>query len=789
MILENSKAADVLTTGTEESIDMSIDASDQGVLMMILSESLYKDPIGSMIREWTSNALDAHTEAGVTDPILVKVVYENNNWWFKVQDFGTGISPDRVTKILSKYAASTKRSSNAYLGAFGLGFKSGLAYSDSFTFSTRYNGIEYQYIMYKGEDGTKIDLISEKHTTERNGTIVQTQLKGWSDKTLFETKIKEQLCYFEGVFFECPTISNDFKILKGEGWKFSTLGVDKSMHLCLDNVYYPLDFKRLGITPINLPIGLDIKIGEGLIPIPSREDVKYTEDAKKMVLAKIEQVTDWFTKKYQETHTSVKTFQEYLKLMNDSVVTVEGIGFDVKSLGVTNSLKMEGITHIDLRNVVNNIHRLFQHYEFRGDMSNGRFFGKYEREGGDLANMVLIQTWNKEIIIAEERPKGVLLEYLRETHPNSLFLYKKRDRILGNKKDDVHHTAFTSSYFYLFDLRNVPKKEWRNHIREFEVIEKEVLDKCLRIENLQPTDQWLLERKARRAKAIRRYSNMDQITIKAGRESERAGHNMTFDSKIKQIKDVAKEPFLHIYGINKEKEYLDQFWPLQTVTHDASQNLKIRDSHLKIQFVLLNESEIKKIEDVHNFISIQDFMKGNTRPFKRFVTALVIGDLITKHDVIFNNSDYVGKLSTVYATKLDALQAYYGLNYNEHISDSLKKTLLDTAIAGNLWDTEIYSTYLEVQKTIHMFDFMNCLNIQGTTWSRMRSDYLPDARAVSVGIELLKARRFRMNWENYITLNTETTTVKEDSDEEGEEDEAILDEINDFVEEDTIDNV
>lgn len=120
MILTGAKAADVLSTGSEDSIDMSIDTADQGVLMMILSESLYKDPVGSLIREWTSNALDAHTEAGITEPIIVALKRdEQYNYWFKVTDVGTGMSPERIINVISKYAASTKRTSDKYLGAFG----------------------------------------------------------------------------------------------------------------------------------------------------------------------------------------------------------------------------------------------------------------------------------------------------------------------------------------------------------------------------------------------------------------------------------------------------------------------------------------------------------------------------------------------------------------------------------------------------------------------------------------------------------------------------------------------
>ena len=55
---------------------------------------------------------------------------------------------------------------------WGLGFKSPLAYSSTFYFVARKNGIERKYMMYEGEDVNTIDLLYESETTERNGVKV-----------------------------------------------------------------------------------------------------------------------------------------------------------------------------------------------------------------------------------------------------------------------------------------------------------------------------------------------------------------------------------------------------------------------------------------------------------------------------------------------------------------------------------------------------------------------------------------------------------------------------------------
>jgi HSP90 family molecular chaperone len=123
MILENQKDSIIFTDGDEvtQSIGMSLDMSSAQVLMQMLSKNLYSDPIGSTIREVTSNALDSHRRSGTDDPVVVSFkVNLNNSYEFSVEDFGTGLDDNDVENIISKYGKSTKRLSNNELGMFGL---------------------------------------------------------------------------------------------------------------------------------------------------------------------------------------------------------------------------------------------------------------------------------------------------------------------------------------------------------------------------------------------------------------------------------------------------------------------------------------------------------------------------------------------------------------------------------------------------------------------------------------------------------------------------------------------
>jgi len=123
-------------------------------------------------------------------------------------------------------------------------------------------------MLYESDDeDNKIDLLTETPTTEKNGVKIIVPVK-YSDRHTFIESIKEQLAYFEGVYFDCGTeIKNDFQIIRHTDFQWSDLCPDNNMHLCLDNVYYPLDFTKLGISPLYFPIGLRFSLTDGIKPL------------------------------------------------------------------------------------------------------------------------------------------------------------------------------------------------------------------------------------------------------------------------------------------------------------------------------------------------------------------------------------------------------------------------------------------------------------------------------------------------------------------------------------------
>ena len=144
----------------------------------ILSNQLYTDKPRAILRELSTNALDAHIAAGKMDvPFEVQLP---NTWesTLIVKDYGTGMSPEQITALYTTYFGSDKTHTNDLVGGLGLGSKSPFAYTDQFTAISRYDGIKYTYAAFIGSANVpEISLISQEETDEENGFEVHVPVK------------------------------------------------------------------------------------------------------------------------------------------------------------------------------------------------------------------------------------------------------------------------------------------------------------------------------------------------------------------------------------------------------------------------------------------------------------------------------------------------------------------------------------------------------------------------------------------------------------------------------------
>ena len=271
----------------------------------ILSNGLYSDKITAVLRELGTNATDAHVMAGATKPFHVHLP-TNSECWFSLRDYGTGLSYDEVMDpddgIYTTYFASNKRGSNELVGSLGLGSKSPLSVSRSFTVTSFYNGMKYHYIITLNESNfPEANYLADQtvSTNEPNGLLVQFSCKS-GDIYEFQQKAVQVYQYFAirptfNISLNFPTIKT---VIKGEDNKWAVVNGRAGMsgaRVVMGNIAYPIVAAKLtGLTPneqsvIGQNVEIEVEIGEVQFT-PSRESLSYSPFTIKNIRVRLQQV-------------------------------------------------------------------------------------------------------------------------------------------------------------------------------------------------------------------------------------------------------------------------------------------------------------------------------------------------------------------------------------------------------------------------------------------------------------------------------------------------------------------
>lgn len=314
-----------------------------GKAFRVLSDTLYQNKIGSIVREISSNARDSHIANGTPDvpfEIHLPNIYEP---YFSVKDYGTGLSDDAIRTIYTTLFASTKDSSNDQVGAFGLGSKTPFSYTDAFNITSVFNNKKRVYSAYIQTEGSNagipaINLMVEEYTDEPNGLEVSLAVEN-KDINRFEKEVASQLKYFPIK----PIIKNNskFKFDNLKKYLISINGFNIIEHNDNDNHYvvknitiiqggvgYPLDLELitphinnkglnnfLGIVEL---YGADIHFNIGEIGVtPSRESISYDTTTINNIIKRFEHVFANLNSIFEEKLNSLKNNWERAIAMND----------------------------------------------------------------------------------------------------------------------------------------------------------------------------------------------------------------------------------------------------------------------------------------------------------------------------------------------------------------------------------------------------------------------------------------------------------------------------------------
>lgn len=240
--------------GFDSVADFAIEMNPKA--FQVLSDTIYKDKIGSIVRELGCNAFDAHVDAGNGDKPFEIHLPDAFEPFFSIRDFGVGISPEDIKTVYTRYFASTKEQSNDVVGAFGLGSKTPFAYTDAFTVISIHKGIKYMYNAHKSNGLPSIVAFGAPEATdEPDGLEVRVSVEAMDYKA-FASALKRQLKFFPVK----PTVTN------GDiTWETYTpiLEVDGFVYYSVDGYRRPM----YGYSNDNVLAGLFIKQGPVAYPI------------------------------------------------------------------------------------------------------------------------------------------------------------------------------------------------------------------------------------------------------------------------------------------------------------------------------------------------------------------------------------------------------------------------------------------------------------------------------------------------------------------------------------------
>jgi hypothetical protein len=769
MILEKQTESHILEEGTtQETVKMSLDLDSAQVLMQMLSKNLYSDSIGSTIRECASNALDSHRRAGCDEPVIVsfKRNTQANTYEFAVEDFGIGLDADDVRNIISKYGKSTKRNSNTELGMMGLGFKAPLAYSSSFYFVARKDFMERKYMMYEGEDTNSIDLLYEKPTTEPNGVKVIVPVD-YSDRYNFHNKIKEQLAYFDNVYFDVEpmgsyNVPNDFTIHRAEHFQYSQIATNSDMHLCLDNVSYPIDWEKLGIDRIRMKMALRFSLSDGLFPTPNREAIRYTKEAKETILKKIATVGNVFMDKFNDaitTQSDIKAIMEFYSQNSKHIKcwykgTEDDICIDDLVKHSTVSVAQPKLDNIKLLNLerlaVKSKEYILAEYKFKYRFSNGKFQNAknyyYEHlRMSDLTGYAVGGVY----IYDDSLPKGKQ-DYLRTLLPDNKTSYfvKKSAFKLRSKTGQIDYGKYYDS---VLNLSMYPKTQWRQLIQEFQYVVGLYAKDFIDVDAIDVPQSFKDAQKAKRMKVtVAAVAGPKKVRLK-GEFSGKVGTQMQIDLSDQHCKfvpttfkmeDIHKLKMLHVYAKEADKKKLDNAW-------------SCFNKHALFVIVAQATHDNLQKADLHNWITLDKFMEGKNRPFKTIATEFLIRDLIETYSDTFKRINTVRDVSIDLADKLQTLHQYHNSQYRSYCDADTRKAIIEHAIANNLFDQPTYLVYKQVNEVFTKLPFLDA--ILGTMgYSNVKQNPL-----ITAIVDLFKYHKHRVNLEHYKLILTEDAPLEE----------------------------
>lgn len=208
---------------------------------------------------------------------------------------------DDTLVLYSTYFRSTKEQSNDFIGAFGLGSKTPLAYTDNFMVINRFNGVLRVYNILTNENGQpQINVMSSSTTDDGNGLEVRLAVDP-DDYGSFKDAITDQLKYFS----PHPTVFNDVVEFPNIVYTGKTFFMTDKPHKTYSSYYNRVAQACVGNNAYSIKhvesdlfaAKLVLRFGVGEVGVTSsREDLKYDDKTIELIALREKEAIAEYTK-------------------------------------------------------------------------------------------------------------------------------------------------------------------------------------------------------------------------------------------------------------------------------------------------------------------------------------------------------------------------------------------------------------------------------------------------------------------------------------------------------------
>jgi hypothetical protein len=312
MIVDEVKE-EIFSNFTGEEQSFSIDATSSHIFE-ILRNKQYANGKESLVRELIANAKDSHAEAGKSD-VPIKIWLNSN--YLTIQDFGVGLSPERIRDVYLCFGKSTKRNTNGQQGFYGIGAKSFFAYASAASITSIHDGVKREYSAYLNETNVgAFRLISEHPTDECNGVSIKIpiqkehfhEFRGYVKKYAQFMEVTPEII---GDNIYGPTAPPKI-VMEGTGWRMYESGELSKFNVLLDGIPYRYE-------NYNTPSGVTFIFSTGeMIPSATRESLQVSQFNTDAFNKAIQVFKDEIKQKIETQLAATTDFYEVINLIHSS---------------------------------------------------------------------------------------------------------------------------------------------------------------------------------------------------------------------------------------------------------------------------------------------------------------------------------------------------------------------------------------------------------------------------------------------------------------------------------------